>query len=268
MSIDSNHAQYEGTARRDLLVQSRFRNLILWEAMAGRNSAEVCREIKINQAVFGKLLNLRISPFKKYCTTEERTYTRAARAIAKHFKILPEDMFPESLYSLELPDKVERSYASVELLPLLAAARMPTLLSSPEEETEKIELKSVLEELLHTVTPREERIIRMRFGLEDGEEHTLNDVASVFNLTTERIRQIETRALRKLRHPSRSEKLTHHYYGAEEFCPFCKERLMDGQCKNILCPSRMAKQLAEEAKKKHEAEIQKLKLAHQHGEAA
>ena len=61
--------------------------------------------------------------------------------------------------------------------------------------------------MLNTLTPREERIIKMRFGLEDGTEHTLEEVGQNFGVTRERIRQIEAKALRKLRHPSRNRRL-------------------------------------------------------------
>ncbi|HUU64641.1 MAG TPA: sigma factor-like helix-turn-helix DNA-binding protein, partial [Dehalococcoidales bacterium] len=59
----------------------------------------------------------------------------------------------------------------------------------------------------HTLTPREQRILQFRFGLEDGRSRTLEEVGKEFNVTRERIRQIEAKALRKLRHPSRSRKL-------------------------------------------------------------
>ncbi|HOT01152.1 MAG TPA: sigma factor-like helix-turn-helix DNA-binding protein, partial [Acidobacteriota bacterium] len=61
--------------------------------------------------------------------------------------------------------------------------------------------------VLRTLTPRESEVIKMRFGLGDGSEHTLEEVGKKFNVTRERIRQIEAKALRKLRHPSRSKKL-------------------------------------------------------------
>ena len=61
--------------------------------------------------------------------------------------------------------------------------------------------------MLETLTPREEKVLRLRFGLEDGQPRTLEEVGKEFNVTRERIRQIEAKALRKLRHPSRSKKL-------------------------------------------------------------
>ena len=68
-------------------------------------------------------------------------------------------------------------------------------------------LKEQVRNILHTLTPREEQVIRLRFGLEDGRQRTLEEVGKIFNITRERIRQIEAKALRKLRHPSRSKTL-------------------------------------------------------------
>jgi RNA polymerase primary sigma factor len=78
---------------------------------------------------------------------------------------------------------------------------------SPADAIINVDLKEQTEHVLHTLSLREEKIIRMRFGLEDGSEHTLEDVGRSFAVTRERIRQIEDKALRKLRHPSRSLKL-------------------------------------------------------------
>ncbi|HHV62020.1 MAG TPA: RNA polymerase sigma factor RpoD [Firmicutes bacterium] len=68
-------------------------------------------------------------------------------------------------------------------------------------------LKEQLEDVLETLTPREEKVLRLRFGLDDGRSRTLEEVGQIFGVTRERIRQIEAKALRKLRHPSRSRKL-------------------------------------------------------------
>ena len=68
-------------------------------------------------------------------------------------------------------------------------------------------LKEQLANVLSTLTEREEKVLRLRFGLEDGRQRTLEEVGQEFQVTRERIRQIEAKALRKLRHPSRSKKL-------------------------------------------------------------
>ena len=78
---------------------------------------------------------------------------------------------------------------------------------SPEEYATNEMLKDEISEVLLTLTEREENVIRLRFGLEDGKSRTLEEVGQMFGVTRERIRQIEAKALRKLRHPSRSRKL-------------------------------------------------------------
>ncbi len=78
---------------------------------------------------------------------------------------------------------------------------------APADEASHALLKEQLEEVLATLTPREAKVLRLRFGLEDGKSRTLEEVGSEFKVTRERIRQIEAKALRKLRHPSRSKKL-------------------------------------------------------------
>ena len=79
--------------------------------------------------------------------------------------------------------------------------------SEPAEAASFTLLKEQLSEVLGTLTPREEKVLRLRFGIEDGRTRTLEEVGKEFNVTRERIRQIEAKALRKLRHPSRSKKL-------------------------------------------------------------
>ena len=78
---------------------------------------------------------------------------------------------------------------------------------APQDAASQAMLKEQLAAVLQTLTPREEMVLRLRFGLEDGRSRTLEEVGKAFNVTRERIRQIEAKALRKLRHPSRSKKL-------------------------------------------------------------
>jgi RNA polymerase primary sigma factor len=78
---------------------------------------------------------------------------------------------------------------------------------SPADAVINLNLKEQTDAVLKTLTPREEKVIKLRFGVGDGSEHTLEEVGQNFAVTRERIRQIEAKALRKLRHPSRSRKL-------------------------------------------------------------
>ena len=81
------------------------------------------------------------------------------------------------------------------------------VIENPVDYTTRVVLREQLDEVLATLTDREENVLRLRFGLDDGKMRTLEDVGKVFNVTRERIRQIEAKALRKLRHPSRSKPL-------------------------------------------------------------
>jgi len=78
---------------------------------------------------------------------------------------------------------------------------------SPSESVMSSSLESQVLKALATLTPREEKVLRMRFGIDEKSDHTLEEVGQDFSVTRERIRQIEAKALRKLRHPSRSKKL-------------------------------------------------------------
>ena len=81
------------------------------------------------------------------------------------------------------------------------------VIENPVDYTTRVVLREQLDEVLDTLTDREENVLRLRFGLDDGKMRTLEDVGKVFNVTRERIRQIEAKALRKFRHPSRSKQL-------------------------------------------------------------
>ena len=78
---------------------------------------------------------------------------------------------------------------------------------APSEAASQTLLREQISNVLHTLTPREEQVLRLRFGIEDGRPRTLEEVGRQFRITRERIRQIEAKALRKLRHPSRSKPL-------------------------------------------------------------
>ena len=83
----------------------------------------------------------------------------------------------------------------------------PAPLSPPVDAAVNASLRDVCKDVLDTLTPREAKVLRMRFGIEMNTDHTLEEVGKQFDVTRERIRQIEAKALRKLKHPSRSRKL-------------------------------------------------------------
>ena len=78
---------------------------------------------------------------------------------------------------------------------------------APAEAAQNENLEEAIKQVLDSLTPREAKVLRMRFGIEMSSDHTLEEVGKQFDVTRERIRQIEAKALRKLRHPSRSKKL-------------------------------------------------------------
>ena len=184
--------------RHDLLVQSKFKNLILWEAMAGRTVQARARDIGIHPASLYSILNLKLSPFSKRQLSESSVFTSTANRIAQFFNLPPEYLFPESLYTLKLPGVVERSYSSVTLLPLLAARRKPALLGNPEAGIEASERSLILSECLSKLRPREAMVLKMCFGLDDGEEKSLEDIGRTLNVCRKRAYQIKQKALYKL----------------------------------------------------------------------
>lgn len=99
--------------------------------------------------------------------------------------------------------------------------------SSPADTIANADLKERVRETLKTLTPREEKVIKMRFGIDVASEHTLEEVGKDFSVTRERIRQIEVKALRKLRHPSRSKKLV-SYFEKEIDDKFIDDEDIDG----------------------------------------
>src|SRR5580700_9451037 len=129
--------------------------------------------------------------------TSEEVAKRMDVAVAKVRKILKIAQEP---ISLETPSGEEEDSHLGDFIEEKAVV-------SPSDAVINLNLKEQTSSVLKTLTPREEKVIKMRFGLDDGSEHTLEEVGQSFAVTRERIRQIEAKALRKLRHPSRSRKL-------------------------------------------------------------
>jgi RNA polymerase primary sigma factor len=125
--------------------------------------------------------------------------------IAKEMEISSEKV-REIVKVSQLPISLESPIGEEEDSPLGNSIEDRNTLP-PVDAASKQLLKEQIEDVLDTLTPREQRVLQLRFGLEDGRSRTLEEVGKEFNVTRERIRQIEAKALRKLRHPSRSRKL-------------------------------------------------------------
>ena len=128
-----------------------------------------------------------------------------SREIAKEMEISPEKV-REIVKASQLPISLESPIGEEEDSPLGNSIEDRNALP-PVDAASKQLLKEQIEDVLDTLTSREQRVLQLRFGLEDGRSRTLEEVGREFNVTRERIRQIEAKALRKLRHPSRSRKL-------------------------------------------------------------
>ena len=123
-----------------------------------------------------------------------RRLRRASEKVRQIIEVAQEPM------SLESPVGDEENSELVEFIP-------DESMASPVEETDRELLREQMRDILASLSERERDVLSLRFGLEDGEAHTLEEVGQIFGVTRERIRQIEAKALRKLRHPTRSRKL-------------------------------------------------------------
>ncbi len=144
---------------------------------------------------------------------------KVKRASRKLLQVLGREPYPEEIATkLDIPVEKIKSILSITKEPVsldkpIGHEDEDSLLGdfiedkgtiSPERMAERTLLKKQIDEILKTLTSREERVIRLRFGIDDGYHRTLEEVGNIFNVTRERIRQIEDKALKKLRHPTRS----------------------------------------------------------------
>ncbi len=124
---------------------------------------------------------------------------------------LREDIFPEFFQSNEWKEAQKHAsgeHSVIREIPVQVLLRSGRLaLPSPEVEYDEKELRELMKEVLNTLSPKEKRVLKLRMGLGDEEEHTRREVAVLFGISQTRIEQIEAQALRKLRHQGRSEQL-------------------------------------------------------------
>lgn len=189
----------------DLRLEFRAKNNVLWHAIFDqhRSIADFCRTYDISQAVVGELLRLQRSPYHK---DGDRSLTPAALKLCAATGLGRNELFPPELYSGLFPGKGVAEVESSRFV-ALAAARTVALPPAQEDAVISNELGIALEEVLKTLTPREEKVLRLRFGLGGDDEATLDSVGRSLGVGKQRARQIEAKALRKLRYLSRARRL-------------------------------------------------------------
>jgi len=189
----------------DFRVDIKVRNeniLHIIEKNGYKTVGEFCRTNNIMKHVsrIGSLVNFKESPLM---TNGE--FWPFICEIADLLMCSPEDFFSDSQLTMELATNKKTLLIREAEVKMLAESYNTTPLL--EEIIDKEKVKNMIEDALESLTPREKKVLIMRFGLNGGNDHTLEEVANVFDVTRERIRHIEAKALRKLRHPSRSEGL-------------------------------------------------------------
>jgi len=183
----------------DYRVKITIRNERLLAAMEGmgyKSVAEFSRNQGLNSVKVNEIFSGKIPPLDREGNPKELT-----KEILEILNLTIEKAFTEKQLKGFKKHTFEVKIEEEKLLQIISPAK------NQEIKVIEQEVKSKLSEILSTLTPREEKILRMRFGIGMNTDHTLEEVGRKFFVTRDRIRQIEARALRKLKHPSRSKQL-------------------------------------------------------------
>jgi RNA polymerase sigma factor (sigma-70 family) len=162
------------------------------------------RAANVAPTSISRIVSMKDSPINK----STGAFTVDARKIMDCLGALPEDLWTDEQLTLELKtNAAQTSIGRRELAALLArnTGEEVEVLPAPEDAVAARELREKIAEILDTITPREAKVIRLRFGLDDGKERTLEEIGGIIEASRERVRQIEDKALRKLKHPTRHE---------------------------------------------------------------
>jgi RNA polymerase sigma factor (sigma-70 family) len=193
---------------KDFRVEVKVKNNRLLEQLekAGFESiADFSRKTGINQGLVGDYANM-----KEKALTKDGQYKPSVLRLSEALKCMPEDLFPTAQLTQKLATNKQFFTANEsELFDLTSSLRSAAM--SPERQLMQSDANRVVKQLLLTLTPREQRLLDLRFGLTDGEEKTLDQVADLFGIHRERVRQIQAKAMRKMKHPFRSRQLREYY---------------------------------------------------------
>jgi RNA polymerase sigma factor (sigma-70 family) len=197
---------------KEIELTLRLRNNRLKERREalGMTQPELAAAAGVSPSAYQELEALRRSPRKR----EDGGWRDIATQLARFHCVEPEELFPPSVLAVETPVATRRINAG-DILPLLSAHQQ-RLLEGPDAAHDRAELREQVQRALAGLRPREAEVLRLRFGLDGGDERTLEQAGVVLDVQKERVRQLEARALRRLRHPSRAD-------GLRDFLPEARE---------------------------------------------
>lgn len=260
---------YDDEPINEYRIKVTVRNNLILNAIenAGHKSvASFCRSIGVSPQKLTDLISMRKPPL-----TAEGEFSIMAKMLMEELCLLPTDLWTSEQLTLKLARNSSQRSVSAEGMKAALGMHAEEMLelmkpADPEEVLFKEEMVSVVKDQLDSLTPREAKVLRMRYGI-GCEEHTLDEVGFAFRVTRERIRQIEVSALRKLKHPSRSDPLrsllTHYEKPKQKYNNHqteCVHEFMERPDGSYLCPycgidkAAYMKMMWEQAKKEHEEE--------------
>ena len=189
---------------KDYRIEIKVKNnrlLTKMEAAGYPSVAKLAEAIGVGRGIIDRIVKM-----KSAALDDEGYYRPEALRVADFLNCTPYDIYPPAQMRGTMKENTAQITANANEVDSLTSS-LRTLAFSPERKMILDEAKRALKNVLMTLTPREQRILDLRFGLTYGEEKTLDEVGAMFGVHRERIRQIESKALRKMRHPSKSKEL-------------------------------------------------------------
>lgn len=191
----------------DLRVEMRLKNSRLYNYIYKnyKTVGAFCEKNNLSPITISGLLNLRYSIRKK-----NGNYTETVEKISIACETYPEILFPDDIYGLDVTKKaieIPVSNLNLEQKEQMYLTMEQGYIEEHENKILEENVKEKLQEVLGTLPPREQEVLKMRYGLGGGKVFTLQETGLYFNVTRERVREIEAKALRRLRHPKRNRKI-------------------------------------------------------------
>lgn len=193
-------------------IEIKVKNNLLYSAVMAYgypSLLQFCEKEKVAYGSLGSLINM-----TKSALDSQGNFTPFVLKLCEKLRKLPEELFSATQLETELEtNKFTKTVQEAEMRFMLENQQE---VLSPDMLLQHDQMIEETNKLVETLTPREQKVINLRFGLDGTHAHTLEEVSKIFGVNRERIRQIEAKALRKLRHPSRAEKIRQFIHEDED----------------------------------------------------